>query len=114
MVLRDISQLLDVAVRGIRAECLVAADTEKIDERAAAVFGFEHHDFVIAAQRDKLACGIPRNEPFQHRGRLRPAVDVVAEGEDHIRRQNRHGGFERLQRVVTAVDIADGKETHEG
>ena len=69
--------------------------------------GAEHHDLVIAAQAYHVARPLQFNEPVQDPLGVRPAVDIVAEEDELVRRPRLDEAEQGVEGRQTAVDVAD-------
>lgn len=101
--------------QAVRLKCLYSPECQpETDVVPAPLFGAEHHDLMIAAQRDQSAGHVKFKQAIKDVFAVRPAIDVIAERDDGIIGRGRNEREQRFERRETAVNIANGERAHEG
>lgn len=98
----------------VGGEGLVAAATQPLHQGVAVLACLEHHDFVVAAQGDEVAAGTELDEVVDNAAAVRPAINVIAEGDDGVGGAELEFLVEALEGGGAAVDVSDGEVAHGG
>src|SRR5438105_1317321 len=67
---------------------------------------------MIAAQRNEPAGAAQGDHLLEDAARVRPAIDVVAEGDNQVVRMGSDGVEQGAQGDRATVDVADGEDAH--
>lgn len=109
----DVRELGAMIVRGIRLQRRIAATHSPAQHRTIeGVRGLQHHNLVVAFERNEGSGGVTRDEPVDHVARTRAAVDVIAERDEQVVVGDGNALDERHECVEAAVDVTDGDEGH--
>lgn len=112
-----VPQEAQVVLRNILDSTAVASQSRvtamsqpEIHVLIAILQGFEHHDLVIADQRNKPAIRHQVDQRFNDLVRLHAAINVIAQADYRVLKRWPNFSKQHVQRSAAAVNVANGND----